>query len=84
MIVDTMARAIIGKWGNSGAIRISKKELDRLGLREGDPVDYELRPAKASWDVAMLPVFRGGKPATFAQARDNAWSALAEDRLARR
>lgn len=62
------ARATIGKWGNSRAIRISKDELERLGLKDGDEVEYELRPVRSTWDVSMLPVF-GGKPVTLEQAR---------------
>lgn len=32
----------VAKWGNSPAIRIPKTVMERAGLREGDPVGFEV------------------------------------------
>jgi len=37
--------AEVKKWGNSFAIRLPKSEADRLGLKEGDHVEVEMRKA---------------------------------------
>lgn len=75
------------KWGNSWAVRLNKQELDRLGFRMHDdkPFDIELTEPKATWDVSMLPVFGSGNdPMTFKQVREQAWRAMADERIARR
>lgn len=78
-------KATIRKWGNSAAVRLSRKELRRLGLREGDDVEIEVRSAggNKAWDVSMIPVFRSDGP-TFKQAREQARGRLWEARHARR
>jgi antitoxin component of MazEF toxin-antitoxin module len=35
--------AEVKRWGNSFAIRLPKSEAERLGVREGDHVEVELR-----------------------------------------
>lgn len=78
-------RATIRRWGNSAAVRLGKRELDRLGLREGDAVEVEVRPVRrTAWDVSMLPVFRSGKPTTLAEARAQAAAARLKELDARR
>ena len=37
--------AEVKRWGNSFAIRLSKRELERLGIHEGDRVEVDLRKA---------------------------------------
>lgn len=51
----------VKKWGNSYAIRLPKGEAERLGLKEGDHVDVQVRKAtrkrKGRIDLSALPVF---------------------------
>jgi len=79
-------RTTIRRWGNSAAVRLSRKELDRLGLREGDDVEVEVRPSKARrWDVSMVPAFKGPKDGrTFKEIRERAFDELWEQRRAGR
>lgn len=55
--------AEVKKWGNSYAIRLPKSEADRLGLKEGDHVEVDLRKAprargkKKRIDLSGLPIF---------------------------
>ncbi|HLE96524.1 MAG TPA: AbrB/MazE/SpoVT family DNA-binding domain-containing protein [Candidatus Thermoplasmatota archaeon] len=35
--------AEVKRWGNGLAVRLPKRELDRLGIKEGDAVDIEVR-----------------------------------------
>lgn len=54
--------AEVKRWGNSYAIRLPKSEADRLGLKEGDRVEVDLRKAKKRGkkkriDLSGLPVF---------------------------
>jgi bifunctional DNA-binding transcriptional regulator/antitoxin component of YhaV-PrlF toxin-antitoxin module len=75
-------RATIRKWGNSAAVRLGKKELDRLGLREGDDVEIEVRPRKpAEWDVSMIPVFRSTDGLTFKEARKAMWGQRHQEKI---
>jgi len=62
-------RATIRKWGNSAAVRLSRKELDRLGLRDGDEVEIEIHPRKKTWSIDDVPVFRSTDGLTFKEAR---------------
>ena len=38
--------AEVKRWGNSFAVRLTKAELDRLGLKEGDRVEIDVRKAR--------------------------------------
>ena len=54
--------AEVKRWGNSFAIRLPKREAERLGLKEGDHVEVELRKPPRSKkrrriDLSGLPVF---------------------------
>ncbi|MFA5862589.1 MAG: hypothetical protein WDA16_12935 [Candidatus Thermoplasmatota archaeon] len=53
--------AEVKRWGNSFAVRLSKKELERLGIHEGDRVDVSLKKApkrkKGKISLEGLPVF---------------------------
>lgn len=56
----------VKKWGNSYAIRLPKREAERLGLREGDRVEVDVRKAKrrrsrARADLSAWPVFHDGR-----------------------
>ena len=55
---------MIGKllrWGNSYGIRLSRKEIERLGAREGDElvVEVKVRPTDRV-DLSHLRTFTGG------------------------
>lgn len=56
--------AEVKKWGNSYAIRLPKSEAERLGLKEGDHVEVEMRKApkrrakKKLIDLSDMPTFR--------------------------
>lgn len=60
--------AEVKKWGNSYGIRLPKSEAERLGLKEGDRVEVEMRKAprrggkKKRIDLAGLPTFRDPDP----------------------
>lgn len=49
--------AEVKRWGNSFAIRLTKRDLDRLGLHEGDPVRVLLEPVTRTGaiDLSGLP-----------------------------
>lgn len=54
--------AEVKKWGNSYAIRLPKSEAERLGLKEGDHVEVDVRkatrrPKKRRIDLSGLPIF---------------------------
>ena len=54
--------AEVKKWGDSYAIRLPKSEAERLGLKEGDHVEVDLRKAKKRGkrkriDLSGLPIF---------------------------
>lgn len=52
--------ARVKRWGNSFALRLSKKDVDELRVREGDEVRVEVRkiPAGGKVDLSGLPTFR--------------------------
>lgn len=53
----------IKTWGNSYALRLTKSDLRRLGLRPGQRVLVDIRPApEERVDVSALPVARDGVP----------------------
>lgn len=54
-------QATIKKWGNSYAVRLTKKDLDRLHLKEGDTVDVQLMRPLGPIDLTGLPTFRSGQ-----------------------
>lgn len=86
MHVDTM-QVKLRKWGNSWAVRLGKKELERLGIEptNGKALDIAVKEKPVKWDVSMIPVFRSKGPRlTFKQIREAAWKARAEELLARR
>lgn len=49
----------IKKWGNSLAIRLTKKELEEYGLKEGDEVKIKIEKVKPEGevDLSSLPTF---------------------------
>lgn len=51
--------ARVKRWGNSLTIRLSKKELERYGIKEGDHVRVTLHRATkdAKMDLSGLPMF---------------------------
>ena len=61
--------ATIKRWGNSYAIRLTKSDLDRLGVSEGQEVDLDIRSPTIGIDVASLSAFRDPEHMTLDQAR---------------
>jgi antitoxin component of MazEF toxin-antitoxin module len=57
----------VKRWGNSYALRLTKADLARFGLREGSLVDVALQPLAAPVDLSTLPTFRDDVP--FGEAR---------------
>lgn len=50
----------VKRWGNSFAVRLTRADLDRLGVREGQQVDFQVVPwTGRKVDLTGLPVFRG-------------------------
>lgn len=54
-------RSHVAKWGNSLSLRLPKAFVDRLHLKEGDAVDFDIddgrllvSPAKRSYDLKEL------------------------------
>lgn len=56
--------AEIKRWGNSCAIRLTKEDLERLGVQEGDRVKVDLHrlPAKGKVDLSDMPTFADPDP----------------------
>jgi hypothetical protein len=52
--------AEIKRWGNSLAVRLPKRELDRLGVAEGERVliRVEKLPEEGPVDLSDLPTFQ--------------------------
>lgn len=67
------------KWGNSYGIRISKKDAEDRGLKEGDEVVVEVRAREGQTiDLSDLPSFHFG--GDLAERHDEAWAdAVARD-----
>ncbi len=68
--------ATVKKWGNSYAVRLTKKDLSRMGLREGQRVQVIVQPAIGQaepLDLSDLPTFHD--PLPFKQAREAAYRA---------
>jgi antitoxin MazE len=77
---------LVSKWGGSLAVRLSEEDVARLGLKEGDEVEIEVKRAEYSGPVdsneavmmrrelalERLRSFRGTLPADFKFNRDEA------------
>ena len=77
---------LVSKWGDSLAVRLSDEDVARLGLKEGDEVEVEVKRAEpevlpesdevliARRELALerLRSFRGTLPADFKFDRDEA------------
>ena len=74
---------IVSKWGDSLAVRLSEDDVARLGLKEGDEVEVEVKkaePQRSPEEAAkrraeafeQLRSFRGMMPADFKFDRDEA------------
>lgn len=48
------------RWGTGYGLRLTVKEVEALGLRAGDAVHADLRPAAAAVDFSALPRFDFG------------------------
>lgn len=63
-------QATIKKWGNSYAIRLTRRDLDALHLRPGQRVRFEVAPATGGRvDLSGLPTFRDAEGISFDKAR---------------
>ena len=74
----------VSKWGNSLAVRLPKKLVEKLGLAEGDDVDVTSADARTivivkcddkddkSGFIARLRSLQKRKPARFVWSRDDA------------
>lgn len=49
--------AEVKRWGNSYAVRLTKRDLNRLGIHEGDAVEITLQPVapEGRIDLSGLP-----------------------------
>ncbi len=57
--MDVIMEAKILKWGNSYALRLSKRDVDRMGWREGTVVRVEALPQGQKLDLDF-PTFGSG------------------------
>ncbi len=68
----------VSKWGNSLAVRLPKKTVDKLGLKPGDKVDVAVRRAedpeqrKRLAALKRLRKYRGWMPKDFKFDREEA------------
>jgi len=68
----------VAKWGNSLAVRLPKKVVDKLGLKAGDTVDLTVQRAddperrKRLAALKRLRKFRGWMPKDFKFDREEA------------
>jgi nitrogen fixation protein len=56
--------AKVRRWGNGLALRVHKKDLESVGIREGDVVQVELIPPREGGrlDLNSLPMFEDEDP----------------------
>jgi hypothetical protein len=54
-------KAKLLRWGNSYGLRIAKADVERLGLRVGDEVDWALAQRTDRIDVSHIPTFKLGR-----------------------
>ncbi len=48
----------VKSWGNSYAVRLTRRDLRRLGIQLGDQVDVQLRAMpKKKVDLSKMPIF---------------------------
>lgn len=55
LVMDIHVRRALTKWGNGWGLRLTKKEVERLGAKPGEPVeaDFKAQPPR-NW-VDQLP-----------------------------
>lgn len=64
--------ATIKKWGNSYAVRLTKKDLRDLRLKPGQRVEILVQPAARTHkpvDISDMPTFSDGQKLSFAEVR---------------
>jgi hypothetical protein len=61
-MVESVIKARIRKWGNTFGIRISRREMQRLRVREGAEVTARVTTHPEPADVSRFPVFHGPDP----------------------
>jgi hypothetical protein len=54
----------VQRWGNSYGVRLRKRDMKAMGLRDGSPVELKIVPtrAKPGMDLTNLPTFRDPDP----------------------
>lgn len=70
--------ALIGKWGNSLALRLPAHVAEAARLREGDPVVVEARDGdvvirRADREATLVELFGGRTPEAWRAAYAGAW-----------
>lgn len=56
---EARIKATVRKWGNTYGIRISKRDMERLGIQEGAEVTAVVSTEPAPPDMSRFPVFYG-------------------------
>jgi hypothetical protein len=66
-MVEAVVKGRLLRWGNSVGVRISKRDVRRLRLREGADVTVRIESEPSPVDLSMLPVIHG----TGSEGRDH-------------
>jgi hypothetical protein len=64
MVSRMTAHKRVLRWGNSFGIRLTRKDLDRLGIQEDDEVDLSIEPCRPQVDWDKLPTLSLGGDAS--------------------
>lgn len=59
-------RAKVRRWGNGLALRVRKRDLESVGVTEGDVVEVEVSPSSrgGALDLDAIPTFEDDDPLT--------------------
>jgi hypothetical protein len=61
--MDMHVRRPLTKWGNGWGLRLTKKEVEKLGVKPGEPVEADLRSKPPRNPIDQLPSWNlGGRP----------------------
>lgn len=56
---EAVVKGRLLRWGNSVGVRISRRDVRRLRLREGSDVTLRIESKPSDVDLGPLPVFHG-------------------------
>jgi hypothetical protein len=59
-MAKVMLRAKLLRWGNSYGVRISKADVDQLGMHPGDDIDIEVLAKRGKVDLSFLRTLHDG------------------------